>query len=202
MTKDVLVSISGLHMDMDAQIPGPDEDDVIEVVTPATYYYRNGKHYIIYDEIVEGVSDTIKNKIKISGTDSLEIMKSGLSNTHMIFEKNKKNLTYYKTLYGQMLVGLNTRNMEIEVSDETIKVRVDYELDVNHEPLANCKIRMNIVSKGSGIAVIKKSTAAQIFCRQCSLSYLLSFLNLAKKPFFFAFSGASSGPRTPFTAVM
>ena len=87
------------------------------------------------------------------GTDSLEIMKSGLSNTHMIFEKNKKNLTYYKTLYGQMLVGLNTRNMEIEVSDETIKVRVDYELDVNHEPLANCKIRMNIVSKGSGIAV-------------------------------------------------
>ena len=32
MTKDVLVSISGLHMDMDAQIPGPDEDDVIEVV--------------------------------------------------------------------------------------------------------------------------------------------------------------------------
>ena len=153
MTKDVLVSISGLHMDMDAQIPGPDEDDVIEVVTPATYYYRNGKHYIIYDEIVEGVSDTIKNKIKISGTDSLEIMKSGLSNTHMIFEKNKKNLTYYKTLYGQMLVGLNTRNMEIEVSDETIKVRVEYELDVNDEPLANCKIRMNIVSKGSGIAV-------------------------------------------------
>ena len=114
MTKDVLVSISGLHMDMDAQIPGPDEDDVIEVVTPATYYYRNGKHYIIYDEIVEGVSDTIKNKIKISGTDSLEIMKSGLSNTHMIFEKNKKNLTYYKTLYGQMLVGLNTRNIEKE----------------------------------------------------------------------------------------
>ena len=90
MTKDVLVSISGLHMDMDAQIPGPDEDDVIEVVTPATYYYRNGKHYIIYDEIVEGVSDTIKNKIKISGTDSLEIMKSGLSNTHMIFEKNQE----------------------------------------------------------------------------------------------------------------
>ena len=131
-------------MDMNAQIPEPDTDDVIEVVTPATYYLKNGKHYIIYDEVIEGVSDTIKNKIKISETDSLEIMKSGLSNTHMIFEKNKKNLTYYKTPYGQMLVGVNTRNMEIEVSDEKIKVQVDYELDVNHEPLANCKIRMNI----------------------------------------------------------
>ena len=57
-----------------------------------------------------------------------------------IFRKDKQ-----KPLVGD--------NVEIEVLDETIKVRVDYELDVNHEPLANCKIRMNIVSKGSGIAV-------------------------------------------------
>ena len=112
MTKDVLVSVRGAHI-------ADGETNNLEVITAGSYYFKNGKHYIIYDEIVEGVSDTIKNKIKISGTDSLEIMKSGLSNTHMIFEKNKKNLTYYKTLYGQMLVGLNTRNMEIEVSDES-----------------------------------------------------------------------------------
>lgn len=68
-------------MDMNAEIPGPDTEDVIEVVTPATYYEKNEKHYILYDEVVEGVSGTIKNKIKISGTDSVEIMKSGLSNT-------------------------------------------------------------------------------------------------------------------------
>mgnify|MGYP003378584831 CR=1 FL=1 len=145
MTKDVLVSISGLHMDMNAEIPGPDAEDVIEVVTPATY--------ILYDEVVEGVSGTIKNKIKISGTDSVEIMKSGLSNTHMIFEKNKKNLTYYKTPYGQMLVGLNTKDMKVDVSEETIKVLVGYELEVNHEPLAECKIHMKILSKGNKIAV-------------------------------------------------
>lgn len=39
----------------------------------------------------------IKNKIKITGTDCLEIMKSGVTSSHMVFEKNKKNLTYYKT---------------------------------------------------------------------------------------------------------
>lgn len=153
MTKDVLVSISGLHMDVNAEIPGSEAEDVIEVVTPATYYEKNGKHYILYDEVVEGVSGTIKNKIKISGTESVEIMKSGLSNTHMIFEKNKKNLTYYKTPYGQMLVGLNTKNMEVDASEETIKVLVDYELEVNHEPIAECKIRMKILSKGNKIAV-------------------------------------------------
>ena len=152
MTKDVLVSISGKHMGIVSQ---PDEvieavgtdDDEIEVVTPASYYCRNGKHYIIYDEVMEGMPGTIKNKIKISGQDSLEIMKAGMSNSHMVFEKNKKNLTYYRTPYGQMLVGVNTRDMQISVKEDKIDVLVSYELDVNHEPLADCKIRMNITSK-------------------------------------------------------
>ena len=152
MTKDVLVSISGKHMGIVSQ---PDEvieavgtdDDEIEVVTPASYYCRNGKHYIIYDEVMEGMPGTIKNKIKISGQDSLEIRKTGMSNSHMVFEKNKKNLTYYRTPYGQMLVGVNTRDMQISVKEDKIDVLVSYELDVNHEPLADCKIRMNITSK-------------------------------------------------------
>lgn len=148
MTKDVLVSISGMHMDVVSGMTDPDNEP-IEVVTPASYYCKNGKHYVIYDEVVEGVSGTIKNKIKITGTDSVEIMKTGISNAHMVFEKNKKNLTYYQTPYGQMLVGVNTRSMEISVTDDNIGISVDYELDINHEPLADCKIKMEIYSKGS-----------------------------------------------------
>ena len=155
MTKDVLVSISGHHIDIMAE---PEDQvkalesgqDAIEVVTPASYYCRGGKHYILYDEVMEGMPGTIKNRIKITGTDSVEIVKSGLSSSHMIFEKNRKNLTFYRTPYGQMLVGVNTRNMEVSVEDDRINVQVDYELDVNHEPLADCKIRLDIVSKNSG----------------------------------------------------
>ena len=149
MTKDVLVSISGKHIGILDEPSGEYEtgDDVIEVVTPASYYCRNGKHYILYDEVLEGMAGTIRNKIKITGTDVVEIMKSGVSNSHMIFEKNKKNLTYYRTPYGQMLVGVNTKNMEISVEDDSIGVQVDYELDVNHEPMADCKIRMSIMPK-------------------------------------------------------
>ena len=148
MTKDVLVSISGLHTDIITGMTD-EENEAIEVVTPGSYYCRNAKHYVIYDEVMEGMPGTIKNKIKITGTDSLEIMKTGISNAHMIFEKNKKNLTYYQTPYGQMLIGVNTKNMEVNVTDENIGVSVDYELDVNHEPLADCRIKMEIYSKGS-----------------------------------------------------
>lgn len=126
-----------------------EEDEAIEVVTPATYFCKNGKHYVIYDELVEGISGTIKNKIKITGTNSVEIMKTGISNSHMVFEKNKKNRTYYQTPFGQMLIGVNTKEMEVNVTENNIDVSVDYELDVNHEPLADCKIKMEIYAKGT-----------------------------------------------------
>ena len=151
MTKDVLVSISGVHTEFVEETMKPDEDEVeaLEVVTPATYYLKNGKHYIVYEEVAEGVSGVTKNRIKITEDESVEIMKTGISNSHMIFEKNRKNLSYYKTPYGQMLVGVNTRNLDITVSEDNIKVEIEYELDVNHAPLADCSINMNIYSKGT-----------------------------------------------------
>lgn len=154
MTKDVLLSISGLQIEVSEE--EGIENEPIEVVTAASYFYKNGKHYILYDEVTEGVQGVAKNKIKIADN-MLEILKTGFTNTHMIFEKGKKNLTYYETLYGQMLVGVNTLSLKVLESEDSIDVRVEYELDINHEPLANCKIRMNIRSKSAVGFTIKES---------------------------------------------
>ena len=64
MTKDVLISISGLHYDA---LDGEGEGQPVEVITPAAYYLKNGKHYVVYDEMVEGMPGTIRNTIKITG---------------------------------------------------------------------------------------------------------------------------------------
>ena len=66
------------------------------------------------------------------------------------FEKNKKNSTYYRTPYGQMLLDVNTRELEIQVTEDEIDVRIEYELDVNHEPMADCRIKMKIMSRSNG----------------------------------------------------
>ena len=48
MTKDVLITISGL------QIADDTSAQPVEVITSGEYYCRNGKHYILYDEVMEG----------------------------------------------------------------------------------------------------------------------------------------------------
>ena len=148
MTKDVLVSISGLHTDVMQE--AEEENEAIEVVNPANYYFRNGKHYIVYDEPVEGVSGTIKNKLKITEDQVVEIMKSGVSNAHMIFEKNKKNVSYYYTPFGSLLIGIDAKHVKVAETEENINVTVNYDLEVNYEFLANCNITVNIKSREAG----------------------------------------------------
>lgn len=143
MTKEVLVSISGLQFAEDV------EQTPMEVITSGDYYKKNGKHYIIYDEVMEGFSETTKNIIKI-GENCMDITKRGVTNVHMMFEKDKKNLTYYYTPYGSLLIGIEADTIEVEETENDLAITVDYALEVNYEHLADCKIKMNVKSKNAG----------------------------------------------------
>ncbi len=155
MTKEVLLSISGLHYDMTG-LPDDsvmeDENEPVEVITPASYYFKNGKHYIVYDEVVEGMPGTIKTKIRITDSRMVEIMKSGMTNTHMTFEKDKIHMTQYETPYGELLVGVHTRYMSLKESQDRIDVSLGYELDVNGDKVADCNINMQVKSHGQAEA--------------------------------------------------
>ena len=59
MTKDVLITISGIQM-ID------EEDSDVEMIVRGDYYQKNGKHYILYEEMMEGFTGKVKNVIKIS----------------------------------------------------------------------------------------------------------------------------------------
>ena len=93
MTKEVLLSLQGLQFDTSAE-----DGDKIETITPAEYYKRNGSHYVIFDEAVEGFLENTKNIIKFK-ENSLELTKKGLINVHMIFEENK-NKQFRNSLAG------------------------------------------------------------------------------------------------------
>lgn len=142
MTKDVLLTISGL------QFTAPEDEgaEPVEVITAGDYYKKNGKHYILYDEVMEGFEGSTRNVIKITD-DYLDITKKGVSNVHMVFEKNKKNVSYYYTPFGNILIGIDAKSVNINETEENIDVQVKYNLEVNYEHLADCSITMNIKSK-------------------------------------------------------
>lgn len=144
MTKDVLVYISGLHQSLDENTV--DADEAIEVIVPGTYHYKNNKHYILYEEIGEN-GGVIKNQMKIYDDKHVEIRKSGILSASMIFEEGRRNASAYQTPFGQIPITMDTRGVEMEEEENRISIGIDYCLELNGEPLADCRIDIKITSR-------------------------------------------------------
>ena len=140
MTKEILVKIRGL------QFAGEDDSDSMEVITSGTYYKKNEKHYVLYEEVMEGTDEITKNMIKI-GNDFMEVTRKGPAATHLIFEKDKKNISNYYTPYGNFLIGIDTKEMSVNETDFEMNVKVNYGLEINYEHMADCNIMIDIKSK-------------------------------------------------------
>lgn len=150
MTRDVLISISGIQFDELAN-----NDEPIEVITTGEYFKKNDKNYVLYEEPVEGYGDVTKNTIKFS-EDELSITRRGAINVQMIFHLGIKTVSTYSTPFGNIFIGVDTSQIDIKETAELIQVHIEYALDVNNEHLADCNLDMKIKPKGSSIDLLSK----------------------------------------------
>lgn len=141
MTKEVLLTLQGLQFDQREA-----DSDQIEMVTVGDYFKKNDRHYVVYEEITEGFEQPTKNRLKFSDH-MVELTRHGLVNVHMVFQENKKNMSNYNTPFGQILVGIDTKRINIDEKEDNIVVDVDYALDINYEFLSDCHIKIDIRSK-------------------------------------------------------
>ena len=145
MDKNVLIHIRGLQM-----MEPTDEQEPIELVVPGQYYFKNGSHYLRYEELMDETSaEPTVNYIKISSK-AVEVRKKGLVTVHMVFERGKKNMTYYSTPYGTVEMGIAATGVMIEESENGIDMKVDYALEMNEEYVADCYLTVSAQSKASG----------------------------------------------------
>lgn len=139
MTKDVIITIKGLQFDIQDQLP-------LEVITAGYYYFKNDKHYIIYDELSVETGEETSNIIKI-GNNRVDIIKKGANSAHMVFEPGKKNISYYTTPFGDLLIGVNTLDIRSQETALNIDVEIGYALEMNYSHVSDCAISLNIKSK-------------------------------------------------------
>ena len=137
MNRNVKLFLSGLHS-------GTGEEAAkLETLYEAEYYKRNDSHYLFYEEQQEG--DEEKSKVRIKLKDScMELTRQGATKTVMVFEKNKKHMSRYITPYGEMILGIDTKNICVEESEHTIKVMIAYVLEADGEYLSDCTMEIRI----------------------------------------------------------
>lgn len=143
MTEEVIVGIKGL------QNTAEEEAEPIELISYGTYRYEDGKHMVQYEEVDEEDQE-ITYVTVIANGEHVEILKQGMSNVQMLFEKDQKTTSCYQTPYGELMVGIDTTSIHLEQEPDCICVNLKYALDMNYNHIADCDIEITISSKNNG----------------------------------------------------
>ena len=141
MAKDVLVSIKGTQI-----IDG--EKDTVEMITAGTWYEKNGKQYLLYEESYEEVQVTTKNTLKIT-PELIEVSKKGVVSSKMIYELGKKHQTNYMTPMGMIVLGITTGDIFVEADADTLRVEIKYAMEMNGQFVSNNTMEIQANVKGT-----------------------------------------------------
>lgn len=138
MTKDVLITISGMQFDI--------EDEPIELVTAGTYYLKNGKHYVLYEEQPEDNGPITKNVVKFHDG-HFEMTKKGGNNSFLMFDQDQKTSTLYQTPAGPVQIDVITHELSMVEKEEEIQVNVRYALNMNYNFISECEVTFKVQAR-------------------------------------------------------
>ena len=147
MTKDVLISIRGLQFDDSglSHVASDEELDMIETICPGRYYYKNGAHYLLYEEVMEDFFESARSMIKLRDKD-FTLIKIGAVNAQMVFSEGKKTMTDYQTPLGNILIALDTKKIEVHEDEDCMEIHITYGLEANYQFIADCNITIIVKS--------------------------------------------------------
>ena len=124
------------------------ENEPLELITAGEYYFRNNTHYFLYDEMMEGFTEPTHNMIKIR-PGLMEVRKRGVVNVHMIFEKDKKNVAFYKTPLGTLEMDITATRVMMAETEQWLDIQAEYALGVNGNAVADCLMQIRVTPKGN-----------------------------------------------------
>lgn len=140
MTKDIILTISGLHA------TDGETDEPVEIISPGQYYFRNGKHYVLFDEVMEGIDGVIKSTIKFT-EDQVELIRSGAASTRMIFQKEQEHMVIYQTPMGPLSISLYTDDIIAELGEDQMNLEIHYSLKTEGIVITESTVHLNVCPK-------------------------------------------------------
>ncbi len=126
MKETFLINIRGIQTYSE---PGDDTDIVL--TTEAGFEKQDDVYFIDYEETeITGMEGT-KTLIEIADS-YVSLRRTGTVNTNMLFMKDRKTSSSYSTPYGELVVGILTNKLEIDIDENGGRVFVDYYIDINN----------------------------------------------------------------------
>lgn len=133
MTKDIIITVVG----------NQDQDNEVTLMTQGSYYYKDNKHYVFYEEQAEADSETVKNRICFDST-VFEMSKKGAVNSLMTFDADNITLTTYHTPYGPLQLEIITNHYEMREKENVMEMDIYYALSFGDRDSRDCHVYVKV----------------------------------------------------------
>ncbi len=114
--------------------------DALEIKTEAQLFWKGEKAYLLYEERDKD-GTTTKCRLKFD-TASLEMTRQGASHTRLVFEPSKEYCSDYHTAFGAIPINLMCTKLSVLESEETIKIRLAYRMEMGGQSLDECLVKI------------------------------------------------------------
>ena len=149
MEKEVVISIKGMQK-YEGMPP-----DVIELVTEGRMARDGASYTLSYQESeLTGLEGTLTT-ILVDG-EQVTLMRVGEFNSQLVFQEGRRHLSMYNTPYGAMTIGVNTRRLLAELTDQGGDIEVDYAIEVDHALAGRSVFRINVREAGAAGGSLKQ----------------------------------------------
>lgn len=136
MKQDYIINITGKQL-------YDNDDDIIEVTTLGHYSEKTTGKYIVYKEYDEDAPDDRRTAVvKVEGKDKVTIIRTGKYSSQLTLERNKRHQCHYRTVAGDLMIGVFTNKMNIDLDETGGTLEVGYTIDFNSDLMSENEFKI------------------------------------------------------------
>ena len=124
MKQDVLITLRGTQT-VDREPP-----QTVELVTRGTMTGRNGKFAISYVETELTGNKGVVSTFLVFNSKRVVLTREGPIKSRMVFVEGTKDESLYDLGFGALLLGINTRKVEVDLNDNGGRLFIDYTVEI------------------------------------------------------------------------
>ncbi len=141
MDNNYMISIVGTQ-----EVDG--EKETIEVMTEGDIIEKNGRTYISYREYCDdNPKNYSHNLIKLEDDGKITIIRKGETESRLILEKGKRHQCYYRTIAGDLMIGIFTEFVKRDISPDGGSLNIKYSIDFNNDLVSNNEFYIKVTKK-------------------------------------------------------
>ena len=138
----VIVKVTGEQTDAAGEVSR------IEMTALGEHYFRNGKHYIIYEDTTLDEGAAASTMLKVAA-DSLTLTRRGAVEQEQRFSPKCESRSRYRTPFGDLDLCVATQRLDIAYGSISGSIDVAYDLHINGEWQSANELHIEVAADAS-----------------------------------------------------